>query len=29
VDFANVFFHPNEFVYSDEDGILISKTALL
>jgi len=29
VDFANVFFHPNEFIYSDEDGILVSKTALL
>lgn len=29
VDFANVFFHPNEFVYSDEDGILISSTALI
>jgi regulator of ribonuclease activity A len=29
VDFANVFYYPNEFVYSDEDGILISKTALI
>ena len=28
VDFASVFFNPNEFVYSDEDGILISETAL-
>lgn len=29
VDFANVFFHPNEYVYCDEDGILISEKALL
>lgn len=28
VDFASVFFNPDEFVYSDEDGILVSETAL-
>jgi regulator of ribonuclease activity A len=28
VDFASVFFNPNEFVYSDVDGILVSETAL-
>lgn len=29
VTFANVTFVPGEFVYSDEDGILVSKTALI
>ncbi|HMV14831.1 MAG: ribonuclease E activity regulator RraA [Chitinophagales bacterium] len=29
VDFAHVIFHPNQFIYCDEDGILISKNALL
>ncbi len=29
VGFANIFFQPNHFVYSDEDGILVSETALI
>ncbi|MBX7226873.1 MAG: ribonuclease E activity regulator RraA [Chitinophagales bacterium] len=29
VNFANVNFHPGEFVYVDEDGILVSHTPLL
>lgn len=29
VNFANVFFHPNQFIYVDEDGILLSETALI
>lgn len=29
VDFANVFFHPNQFIYCDEDGILVSESALI
>lgn len=29
VNFANVFFVPNDYVYSDEDGIILSKTPLL
>ncbi|HUM52613.1 MAG TPA: ribonuclease E activity regulator RraA [Chitinophagales bacterium] len=29
VHFANTFFHPNEYVYCDEDGILVSETALI
>jgi len=28
IGFANVFFHPNQFVYVDEDGILVSEVAL-
>jgi regulator of ribonuclease activity A len=28
VNFANVFFHPEQFVYSDEDGLLVSEIAL-
>lgn len=28
VNFASVFFHPNEYVYCDEDGILVSEVAL-
>lgn len=28
VDFANVTFRPNAYVYSDEDGILVSEIAL-
>lgn len=29
VDFANVIFYPDSYVYSDEDGILVSDTALI
>lgn len=29
VNFANVTFHPNAYVYSDEDGILVSEIALI
>ena len=29
VDFAHVFFTPDKYVYCDEDGILLSDTALL
>jgi regulator of ribonuclease activity A len=29
VNFANVFFHPNQFIYVDEDGILLSETSLI
>ncbi len=29
VGFANIFFEPDHFVYSDEDGILVSETALI
>ena len=29
VDFAHVFFHPNQFVYCDEDGILICERELI
>jgi regulator of ribonuclease activity A len=29
VNFANVTFVPGEFVYSDEDGILLSAIALI
>lgn len=28
VNFANIFFNPGEYVYSDEDGILVSEKAL-
>mgnify|MGYP000924384810 FL=1 len=28
VNFANVFFHPEQFVYSDEDGLLVSEVTL-
>ena len=29
IDFAHVFFYPNQFVYCDEDGILVSEVALI
>ena len=29
INFANVHFYPGEFVYVDEDGILVSNTPLL
>ena len=29
VNFAHVFFYPNQFIYCDEDGILVSENALV